>query len=176
MYSDAYIRYLVHFHGDRDYFECHEILEEHWKQTSTDKQSIWVGFILLAVSNYHYRRGNYSGAFKSLNKALTIFQKQITHGVSLGIDCPSLITLLHDRSNAIQSGLPYASFNIPFSDSDLVNRCQQICQEKGYIWGTDSDPKRIDLIHRHALRDRSEVILERKAAIEIRNKKKAEND
>ena len=23
-----YIDFLVHFHGDRDYFECHEILEE----------------------------------------------------------------------------------------------------------------------------------------------------
>ena len=36
MYSQAYIDYLVHFHGDRDYFECHELLEEHWKKTKED--------------------------------------------------------------------------------------------------------------------------------------------
>ncbi|PAD68333.1 hypothetical protein CHH83_14265, partial [Bacillus sp. 7586-K] len=32
MYDQEYIDFLVHFHCDRDYFECHEILEEHWKK------------------------------------------------------------------------------------------------------------------------------------------------
>lgn len=33
MYPEAYIEYLAEFHGSRDYFECHELLEEHWKKT-----------------------------------------------------------------------------------------------------------------------------------------------
>ena len=31
MYPTEYIQFLIHFHGDYDYFECHEILEEYWK-------------------------------------------------------------------------------------------------------------------------------------------------
>lgn len=77
MYPDAYIQFLVHFHGDRDYFECHEILEEYWKETiKGDKQSIWVGLIMLAVSNYHFRRNNNSGAQRTLQKAISIFENK----------------------------------------------------------------------------------------------------
>lgn len=32
MYPPEYIEFLYHFHCDRDYFECHEILEELWKK------------------------------------------------------------------------------------------------------------------------------------------------
>lgn len=32
MYPAEYLEYLVYFHADRDYFECHEILEEYWKE------------------------------------------------------------------------------------------------------------------------------------------------
>lgn len=31
MYPTEYIQFLIHFHGDYDYFECHEILEGYWK-------------------------------------------------------------------------------------------------------------------------------------------------
>ena len=58
-FPQKYIEYLVHFHGDRDYFECHEILEEYWKKIDNgNKESIWVGLIQLAVANYHHRRKN----------------------------------------------------------------------------------------------------------------------
>lgn len=53
MYPKAYIEYLVHFHSDRDYFECHEILEEHWKQDGRNKG--WLVLIQTAVAFYHYR-------------------------------------------------------------------------------------------------------------------------
>ncbi|MEH7501602.1 DUF309 domain-containing protein, partial [Neobacillus drentensis] len=29
MYPTEYIQFLAHFHGDRDYFECHELLEDY---------------------------------------------------------------------------------------------------------------------------------------------------
>ena len=34
VYPEAYIEYLMYFHGNRDYFECHEVLEEYWKEVS----------------------------------------------------------------------------------------------------------------------------------------------
>ncbi|MCD2486520.1 DUF309 domain-containing protein, partial [Staphylococcus aureus] len=51
MYPKAYIDYLVEFHATRDYFECHEILEEYWKEDPPKKRKrYWVGFIELAVA------------------------------------------------------------------------------------------------------------------------------
>ncbi len=62
MYPKAYIDYLVEFHATRDYFECHEILEEYWKEDPPKKRKrYWVGFIQLAVALYHHRRQNTAG-------------------------------------------------------------------------------------------------------------------
>ena len=48
-YPEAYIDFLVHFHGDRDWFECHERLEEYWKEHPDDpKSDTWVGLIQVA--------------------------------------------------------------------------------------------------------------------------------
>ncbi|KPC99353.1 hypothetical protein LR69_02339 [Geobacillus sp. BCO2] len=73
MYPNAYIEYLVHFHSDRDYFECHEILEEHWKQDGRNKG--WLVLIQMAVAFYHYRRGNTSGALRLIRRARALLDE-----------------------------------------------------------------------------------------------------
>ncbi|WP_238323048.1 DUF309 domain-containing protein [Gorillibacterium massiliense] len=35
-YDPLYIAFIWHFNGDRDYFECHEVLEELWLQENHD--------------------------------------------------------------------------------------------------------------------------------------------
>ena len=87
MYPKEYIQFLTHFNGDRDYFECHEILEEYWKKSNDlKKDSIWVGFILLAVSRYHHRRGNFKGAKRTLEKAMNILSLLDFKQSLLGLD------------------------------------------------------------------------------------------
>jgi uncharacterized protein len=173
MFPNAYIEYLVHFHGDRDYFECHEILEDFWKSNpKKDKNSIWVGFILLAVSNYHYRRGNHNGAFKTLKKAISIFQNKKPQAMTLGIDIHSLLTFLSERIIHIKSHIPYRSFNLPIKDDSLLMTSREICHNKGYKWGNDSDMNNPDLIHRHLTRDRTGVFQERENARSHRKNKK----
>lgn len=50
-YPQAYIEYLEYYHGARDYFECHEVLEEYWKENpSSPLSAAWVGLIQLAVA------------------------------------------------------------------------------------------------------------------------------
>lgn len=86
-FPTSYIQYLAHFHGDRDYFECHETLEEYWKATDAgNKKSIWVALILLAVSTYHHRRNNFPGAIRTLTKAEEIFSETKEATARLGID------------------------------------------------------------------------------------------
>jgi uncharacterized protein len=166
-YPKSYIQYLAHFHGDRDYFECHEILEEYWKATdSGNKRSIWVAFILLAVSNYHYRRKNINGAKRTLKKAIGIFS--IAHHISqsLGINPVILMETLKKRKKNLFKNQPYVSINLPISDPELIKLCQEECKLQGFKWGEKSNLSDYDLINRHSSRDRSDVISDRKMALE----------
>ncbi|NKE04945.1 DUF309 domain-containing protein [Mesobacillus selenatarsenatis] len=171
-YPISYIQYLAHFHGDRDYFECHEILEEYWKATDAgNKKSIWVALILLAVSNYHHRRKNFSGALRTLDKSLEIFSNDKDAVNQLGIDPDLLSGTLRKRKENLLNKIPYTSFNLPLVDKELERLCLEECRQNGFTWGTGSNLENFDLIHRHSQRDRSDVITDRQMALEDRKKR-----
>lgn len=161
-YPNEFIAYLVQFHGNRDYFECHEILEEYWKETDPgNKMSHWVAFILLAVSSYHHRRGNFPGAERTAVNALKIFKNTpatVIH--SLGLDYNQLIELLEASINQIKRKMPYKSMNLPIISSILLEKCQSQCEKEGLCW-LYSGQVAEDILHRHTVRDRSEIIKER---------------
>ncbi|RSD27306.1 DUF309 domain-containing protein [Mesobacillus subterraneus] len=172
-YPASYIQYLAHFHGDRDYFECHEILEEYWKATDAgNKKSVWVGLILLAVSAYHHRRDNFSGANRTLEKAAEIFSADFNSLNRLGINPVALAETLKKRKKLLRNRMPYSSFNLPIDDPDLIKLCQEECKQNGFSWGDKSDLEDQDLIHRHAFRDRSDVISDRQMALEERKNRR----
>ncbi|WP_419881253.1 DUF309 domain-containing protein [Peribacillus sp. B-H-3] len=169
-YPKEYVTYLVHFHGDRDYFECHEILEEYWKKTSPgDKQSHWVGFIQLAVALYHQRRGNGKGALKTLQKSLNIFQCKKTETLNLGLNYSMLMQLLAELNERLLQGKPYEHFVFPISDPGLINECEALCLSKGLAWCSASLLHDPFLVNKHSLRDRSEVIEERARILSRKN-------
>nr|WP_307342000.1 DUF309 domain-containing protein [Caldalkalibacillus uzonensis] len=160
MYPKAYVDYLIHFHASRDYFECHEVLEEYWK-SQPDREPVWVGLIQVAVALYHHRRGNFNGAAKMLASARQILDREQGAVQKLGLDPSALIKQLTEQLNDIQDLKPYTSFNLPITDPQLLQHCRQVCQENNLTWGTRSDPDNAFLIHKHKLRDRSDVIRER---------------
>jgi uncharacterized protein len=169
MIPEAFIQYLVHFHGDRDYFECHEILEDFWKETDPgNKNSVLVGFIQLAVSNYHYRRGNFSGALRTLEKSAKILSAEKESCEDFAINHPKLMKLIMEQRDAIQTQNPYKSRNLPISNKNLINKCQRECEKQGVVWGGKSNLLDESLINRHSIRDRTNVILERKNALDKR--------
>lgn len=87
MYPTEYIQFLIHFHGDYDYFECHEILEGYWKtKPRGNRDNYLVGLIQIAVSLYHHRRSNWNGAEKMMKSAITILEKNSAHLLRLGIN------------------------------------------------------------------------------------------
>ncbi|UOQ93632.1 DUF309 domain-containing protein [Halobacillus shinanisalinarum] len=155
MYPKAFIEYLAHFHGTRDYFECHEVLEDHWKKTEPgNRKSVWVCLIQLAVSLYHFRRGNLTGAYTLINRTLEKLkdsQKQIT---SLGIQSDLLIQkALYIKSRIVeQKG--YISVDLPLSDPALLKEVKQLCLIWGVSYGTASDLTNLDLIDKHKRRRR----------------------
>ncbi|MDN3016647.1 DUF309 domain-containing protein [Paenibacillus sp. BSR1-1] len=169
MYPIEYVQFLAHFHGDRDYFECHEILEEFWKKTDPgNKESIWVGLIQLAVSCYHYRRGNYNGAARTLEKAIKILESKTASVTSLGLNQQLLHELLMKQLSVIKAKNEYMSINLPISDPFLIESCKLFCDEQGFQWGEKSDITNVELVDRHRLRDRTEVIEERYRSLKMR--------
>lgn len=103
MYPTEYIQFLIHFHGDYDYFECHEILEEYWKtKPRGNRDDYLVGLIQVAVSLYHQRRTNWNGAIKMMKSAIRILEKNSALLQRLGINQAQLLPLLNERVQSIQ--------------------------------------------------------------------------
>jgi predicted metal-dependent hydrolase len=169
MYPKEYLEYLVHFHGSRDYFECHEILEEYWKRSpATDRKRVWVGLIQIAVALYHQRRNNFHGAEKMMRSAIQILTNETKELHSLGIEWRMMLEHLNERLEEMESRKPYTSMNLPIGDPILRKECSQLCHQKGWVWEKPSVLDDEHLIHKHTLRDRTNVIEERERQIQDR--------
>lgn len=168
-YPDAYIGFLAHFHGDRDYFECHEILEEYWKDhPESPYRTTWVSLIQSAVAMYHYRRGNVAGARKSLDGALRRFRPEELE--ALGIDSARWRERLEATLRAVQANPPepYRDIDMPIADERLAEAGAAAALALGFGWGAPSRMEEPELLHRHTLRDRSDVIEARRRALSSR--------
>ncbi|MEW4283929.1 DUF309 domain-containing protein [Priestia koreensis] len=167
MYPRAYIDYLVHFHGDRDYFECHEILEEFWKEKEAKhRDQFWVGFIQIAVSLYHQRRQNFNGSFRMMKGAIRILSTHESMLSTLGLDGETLLRILTKRLEEISAHQAYRSLYLPIVDQGLLQHCEARSRELNMGWWKDSDLKLEAITHRHSLRDRSDVVAARKESLE----------
>src|SRR4051812_46052991 len=159
IFPQEYIHYLVHFHGDRDYFECHEILEDYWKKVDNrNKESIWVGFIQLAVANYHHRRGNFNGASRTMQKALHIFSINKEELSKLGIEFSPLYKQINEQLSNIEDRRDYRSVTLPLYSKSLVEKCKKCSTELNITWCSESNMNDLQLVHRHINRDRTSVI------------------
>ncbi|WP_322903635.1 DUF309 domain-containing protein [Paenibacillus campi] len=93
-FHPLYIAYLVYFNRDRDYFECHEVLEELWLEK--DREPVYKGLLQVAVGLFHFRNGTVNsmynkrlGAIKMLNSSLHKLNACSHH--ALGIDMERLL-------------------------------------------------------------------------------------
>ncbi len=164
---EAYVRFLAHYHGDRDFFECHELLEEYWKEhPSSPYRNEWVGLIQAAVGMYHYRRGNAAGAKKSFAGALRRYNPERLR--ELGLDAERWTELLTTALHRAEIGAPYRDVDLPIDDESLLAKAKAACASFGADWGAPSRMEDLELLHRHARRDRSDVIEARRQAFEAR--------
>lgn len=167
MYPTAYLEYLVNFHANRDYFECHEILEEYWKeQPPAKREKVWVGLIQIAVSLYHQRRSNFTGAVKTMRGAIRILSREKERLAGLGLDADVLIQLLEHRLKQQEANADYTSIDLPIADDTLLKQCINLSEQKGLTWGRPSDMTDHYLLNKHKLRDRSDVIAERQRQLD----------
>ena len=87
-YDPLYVQYLYYFNVERDYFECHEVMEELWMEEGRDP--LCQGLLQVAVGLYHARNDNVSGAVKLFTQALEKLKRYPEH--QLGIDLARLIS------------------------------------------------------------------------------------
>jgi uncharacterized protein len=56
--------------NNREFFECHEVLEEEWTPERGERRLFLQSLIHMAVGLYHAERGNPVGAIRQLRKGL----------------------------------------------------------------------------------------------------------
>ncbi|SFF62590.1 hypothetical protein SAMN05216353_103189 [Halobacillus alkaliphilus] len=153
MYPEKYIEFLAHFHGTRDYFECHEVLEEHWKLVEPkNRLSVWVLLIQIAVCLYHYRRGNLRGALTLINRCLEKLEPNIYEIENIGISFSLLSNKLEEMKTQIEKGYSYKSMNLPIKDEQLLEEVQLLCTKWNVAYGSPSNLQNNYIIHKHKLR------------------------
>ncbi|HET7521826.1 MAG TPA: DUF309 domain-containing protein [Bacillales bacterium] len=161
-YPEAYIEYLVYFHGVRDYFECHEILEEEWKKDPRGKRKNHLrGLIQIAVGLYHWRRGNTVGAERSIRNAANNLKKEKEALQALALDYPALMAQLDEVLENVTRGMSFKDINLPVTDRRLVKQCQQRCEMKGCSMNNPSDLTDWRLMHKHKMPNREQLISKR---------------
>jgi predicted metal-dependent hydrolase len=59
-YSYLYLLFMYYFNVKRDYYECHDVMEELWLEERRDK--FYQGLLQVAVGLYHFRWNNLKGS------------------------------------------------------------------------------------------------------------------
>ena len=67
---DQRVQEGVRLFNQREFFECHEVLEAEWTPERGPRRLFLQSLIHVAVGFYHHGRGNPAGATRQLRKAL----------------------------------------------------------------------------------------------------------
>ena len=67
---DELLRRGILLFNNREFFQCHEVLEEAWAPKRGPRRVFLQALIHVAVGFYHCQRGNPDGASRQLRKAL----------------------------------------------------------------------------------------------------------
>ncbi|MFF2910492.1 DUF309 domain-containing protein [Paenibacillus sp. NPDC057934] len=122
VYEPLYLAYLVYFNRDRDYFECHEVLEELW--LAKDKDPLYKGLLQVAVGLYHFRNNNVRGGRMMLQGAAAKLENYPAQ--TLGIDLAKLVGEVKEYGvrleNFADQPFPYFDLTIDIADHDLAEQ------------------------------------------------------
>lgn len=86
-FDHLYVEFLYFFNVERDYFQCHEVMEELWLEEG--RNPLYQGLLQVAVGLYHHRNGNVGGAVKLMSQGIEKLEFYPRH--TLGIDLGKLV-------------------------------------------------------------------------------------
>lgn len=122
MYNRLYIEFLYFFNIERDYYECHEVMEEYWM--SEGKNRLLQALLQVAVGLHHFRNGNVRGAIKLFEQAMDKHREPWDG--TLGIDKQSLFGEVQQYLERLRHyedcPFPFYDLTIAITDPQLHER------------------------------------------------------
>lgn len=119
VFDSRIVLFLVYFNRDRDFFECHEVMEELWLDQGSDP--LYKGLLQVAVGMFHFRAGNKVGAYKMLRSAVDKLKDYPEDhiGLNLGKICRECLSLADELAPDQPSLPPYREIDIEITDAAL---------------------------------------------------------
>lgn len=147
--------FLVYFNRDRDYFECHEVLEELWLERGRDP--LYSGLLQVAVALYHFRNGGVTPVYNKIEGARKMMRSAVRKlsaypSDSLGIRLDLLIAQAREYIERLEryENKPFAFYplEIELVDPELIAQVDlaarqiepNVPQRTGYERGPKSKP------------------------------------
>jgi predicted metal-dependent hydrolase len=128
-YDEKYVQFLHHFNVTRDYFECHEVMEELWMEEG--RSLLCQGLLQIAVGLYHYRNDNVSGAIKLLQGGIAKLSPYPADvwGIDLGKLLGDARQYLGKLEQLGQSPFDFYDLNISILDTELAAMVDRVIAE-----------------------------------------------
>lgn len=159
-----FIDYITYFNGNHDYFECHEVLEEYWKDVAPgDKRHPLVGYVQIATGMYHWRRGNTNGAMRIFKKGVTLLTTPTDARFTDYIDMKRLHDDCTRALQRMQDGETFCAFTMHVTNDALQTVVAQRIEQLELADASF-------LLDKHKLRDRSDVLQARAQKIASKQK------
>jgi predicted metal-dependent hydrolase len=107
---DERVAHGIELFNSRQFFVCHEVLEEVWTPERDPRRRFLQSLIHMAVGMYHQERGNPEGAARQLRKGLRKLAENLPE--CEGIDTARLHADAARALEAIEQGRPPHEFQI----------------------------------------------------------------
>lgn len=162
LHHPLFAQFIVYFNENQDYFECHEVLEAYWKSLpDRTKEHPLTAYILLSTGLYHFRRGNRIGALRTLQKAYKKMTNPAESFLSFAqeIDRYQLKSDLQLTLSRLKNNDSFAPFPILITSPALAALVEEIRPTMALLPVGSND-----ILHKHMLRDRSDILRAREIA------------
>jgi len=101
----------VELFNEREFFDCHEVLEAYWKQQCEPDKQLTQGLIQIAVAYYHVCRGNRAGALKLLDRGIPRVERFLPSHAGLILD--AFLAAVREDREKIEQGADNSTLIIP---------------------------------------------------------------
>jgi predicted metal-dependent hydrolase len=119
-YDPLYVQFIYYFNIERDYFECHEVMEALWMEEA--RSPLYQGLLQVAVGLYHFRNGNIDGAIKLFTAGIDKLNgaKDARIGINLSKLLKESEHYLEKLSKVEQEPFEFYDLDIEIQDEQLA--------------------------------------------------------
>lgn len=113
--KQGYFEFIDVFQNQRDFFKCHEILEEIWiEETKCEtRKHLAINLLLISVGLYHWRNKNFRGAIQVLENSLNNYDEISTELEIINIDSKRLKQIILDVIENLKNKKDYEEVYLP---------------------------------------------------------------